>query len=198
MQLQDNFQNDQELFQFALSHDIIDLENLKGVVIDMNRKEILSQHKHAITQGKDGRWSTRISLENGKSVVRHRKTKEELEDYLVDYYRSLQEAVYIKDVFWLWMNEKLDYGEIKKQSYDKYCAEYKRFFRPQLPICRKKFKYITEQDLEQFIKTTIRDLGLTRKGYSGLVTLLNGIFKYGKSCAYLFPMKCKTTFPRFL
>jgi integrase len=184
MKLQNNPQNEQEILQYAISHDIIDLENLGCVVTDMNRKEILSQHKHAITQGKDGRWSTRITLENGKSVVRHRTTKEELENFLVDYYKSLQEAVYIKDVFWLWMNEKLDYGEIKKQSYDKYCAEFKRFFRPQLPICRKKFKYITELDLEQFIKTTIRDLELTRKGYSGLVTLLNGIFKYGKKLGH--------------
>ena len=44
----------------------------------------------------------------------------------------------------------------------------------------KKFKNISELDLESFIKTSIRDLGLTRKAYSGLVTLLNGIFKYGK------------------
>lgn len=41
-------------------------------------------------------------------------------------------------------------------------------------------KNITEEDLERFIKTTIRDMELTRKAYSGLVTLLNGIFKYGK------------------
>lgn len=78
------------------------------------------------------------------------------------------------------MNEKLDYGEIKKQSYDKYCAEFKRFFTKDSFICIKKMKNITEEDLERFIKTTIRDMELTRKAYSGLVTLLNGIFKYGK------------------
>jgi integrase len=82
------------------------------------------------------------------------------------------------------MNEKLDYGEIKKQSYDKYCADYKRFFPKDSFICVKKFKNITEDDLERFIKTTIRDLELTRKAYSGLVTLLNGIFKYGKKLGH--------------
>lgn len=156
------------------------MENIKNVVADMNRKEILAQHKYAIIQGSDGRWSTRIVLEDGTNAVRHRKTREELENYLVDYYKSLEEAVYIKDVFWKWMNEKLDYGEIKKQSYDKYCAEFKRFFPNDSFICIKKFKNITEMDLERFVKTTIRDLQLTRKAYSGLVTLLNGIFKYGK------------------
>jgi integrase len=134
------------LLKYALDKRIIDIENLKGVVADMTRKE--------------------------------------LEDYLVSYYKSLEDAVYIKDVFWRWMNEKLDYGEIKKQSYDKYCADFKRFFRPQLSICRNQFKHITELDLEHFIKTSIRDLELTRKAYSGMVTLLNGIFKYGKKLGY--------------
>jgi integrase len=82
------------------------------------------------------------------------------------------------------MNEKLEFGEIKKQSYDKYCNEFKRFFKPELSICIKKFKNITELDLEHFIKTTIKEYQLTRKAYSGLVTLLNGIFKYGKKLGH--------------
>lgn len=172
--------DEKEVLQYALEKSIINVENIKNVVADMNKKEILAQHKYAIIQGSDGRWSTRIVLEDGTNAVRHRKTREELENYLVDYYKELEEAVYIKDVFWKWMNEKLDYGEIKKQSYDKYCAEFKRFFPNSSSICTKKFKNITEIDLEHFIKATIRDLQLTRKAYSGLVTLLNGIFKYGK------------------
>jgi integrase len=176
--------DDNELFQYAIKNSIIDVDNLRNAVDDMNRKEILAQHQYSITQGTDGRWSTRVMLENGTNVVRHRKTREELENYLVAYYTELEEAVYIKTVFELWMNEKLDYGEIKKQSYDKYYAEFKRFFPKNLPICNKKLKNITENDLEHFIKSRIRDLELTRKAYSGLVTLLNGIFKYGKKLGY--------------
>ena len=175
-----NLSDERELLQFALEKRIIDVKSIKDVVADMNKKEILAQHSQTIWQGSDGNWHTHTILEDGKRVVRHRKTREELENYLVDYYKKLEEAVYIKDVFWKWMNEKLDYCEIKKQSYDKYCAEYKRFFPNDCSICSKKFKNITEDDLEHFIKTTIRDLQLTRKAYSGLVTLLNGIFKYGK------------------
>lgn len=175
-----NISDEKELLQYALEKRIIDVESIKDVVADMNKKEILAQHSQTIWQGSDGNWHTHIILEDGKRVVRHRKTREELENYLVDYYKKLEEAVYIKDVFWKWMNEKLDYGEIKKQSYDKYCAEFKRFFPNDCSICMKIFKNITEADLEHFIKTTIRDLQLTRKAYSGLVTLLNGIFKYGK------------------
>ena len=156
-----NLSDERELLQFALEKRIIDVESIKDVVADMNKKEILAQHSQTIWQGSDGNWHTHIILEDGKRVVRHRKTREELENYLVDYYKKLEEAVYIKDVFWKWMNEKLDYCEIKKQSYDKYCAEYKRFFPNDCSICSKKFKNITEDDLEHFIYTTIRDLQLT-------------------------------------
>ena len=180
MNNQTNVSDKKEILQYAVDSGIINLESIKNVVDDMTKKEILAQHKYAIVQGSDGRWSTRVPLDEGTSAVRHRKTREELEDYLVNYYKELKKSIYIKDVFWKWMNEKLDYGEIKKQSYDKYCAEFKRFFTKDSFICIKKMKNITEEDLERFIKTTIRDMELTRKAYSGLVTLLNGIFKYGK------------------
>jgi integrase len=179
-----DFKDNNEVFQYAVDKSIIDLAEIKDAVAQMNKKDILAQHTQTIWQGADGKWHTHVILEDGTRVVRHRKTREELEDYLVDYYKQRNESVYLNDVFWKWMNEKLDYGEIKKQSYDKYCAEYKRFFPKDSFICTKKFKNITEDDLERFIKTTIRDMDLTRKAYSGLVTLLNGIFKYGKKLGH--------------
>ena len=42
-------------------------------------------------------------------------------------------------------------------------------------------RQITENDLETFIKTTIHERELTSKMYSGLRTIILGIFKYGKS-----------------
>lgn len=46
------------------------------------------------------------------------------------------------------------------------------------------FSSIKEDDLTDFIKSTIHKLGLTRKTYAGLRTLVRGIFKYGKSKKY--------------
>ena len=170
----------EDVLRFAVSSGIINTEEIKTVVDDMTRKEILEQHQYTLSQGKDGRWSTRILQEDGKYIIRHRKTKEELEDCLIEYYRQQQESIYLSDVYWKWMNEKLEYGEIQRQSYDRYNTDFERFFKKSEVICSKKFKNITEDDLEHFIKATIRDLHLTRKTYASLVTLLNGIFKYGK------------------
>lgn len=43
---------------------------------------------------------------------------------------------------------------------------------------------ITEEDLTEYIKTTIHEKHLTRKAYSGLSTLIRGIFKHGKAKGY--------------
>lgn len=61
-----NISDEKEIFQYALESGIIDIENIKNVVADMTKKEILAQHKYAIVQGSDGRWSTRVPQEDGK------------------------------------------------------------------------------------------------------------------------------------
>lgn len=169
-----------ELVKYALTHGIIDFDELEERVEAMRRKDYLKQHTSKIWQNEHGQWLTHIRDKKGKRQLRYRKSKEELEDFLVEFYKKQVKYEYIKDVFEAWSKEKLEYGEIQKQSYDKYCAEFKRFFKADLPICRKKMNNITELDIEQFIKECIRDHHLTRKTYSNLSLLLNGIFKYAK------------------
>ena len=171
---------DQEIFQYALTHGIINENELSRSVEDMKRKQIISSHPYSIWQNEAGLWCTHIRDINGKKKIRRRKTKEELLDFIVHHYRELEEKIYIKDLFEEWSEKKLRYGEISKQSYDKYCSEFKRFFTPDKKICKKQVKQITELDLEDFIKSTIHDMSLTRKAYSNLSLLINGIFKYAK------------------
>lgn len=173
-----------EILQEAIRRGIVDIEQLADDVNDMKRKEVLSQHPSEIWQNKEGMFLTYVYDKDGKRMIRRRKTREELEDYLVDYYKKLEEEVYLSDLFEKWSSEKLEYGEIQKQSYDRYVSDFHRFFQASLPICRKKVKNITEDDLEAFIKTTIRDEKLSRKSYSGLATLINGMFKYAKRHKY--------------
>ena len=138
-------------------------------------------HKHKIWHNdNDGEWYTHIYDEKGKRRIRHRKTEKQLEDYLVDFYKKKEDKVFIKDVFCQCYDKKLANGEIQKQSYDRYKSDFERFFKKGLPICEKQFKQITEKDIEDLIRNSIRDHNLTRKTYNGLAILINGIFRYGK------------------
>lgn len=171
-----------ETLRMAMECGIISMEEISTRVQQMKRQEILSQH--AYWQNKDGLWLTHFQDKQKGRITRKRKSKEELENLIIEYYNNLKKEIYIKDVFGKWINSKRDYGEIQKQSYDRYCTDFKRFFPETLPICKKEFSRITEDDLTDFIKSTIHELRLTRKTYAGLRTLIRGIFKYGKTQKY--------------
>ena len=174
----------EEIIREAFDYGILDVQNVTDMLESMKRKELLSKHSQEIFQNKStGLWYTHV-YENGKRLTRKRKTRKELENYLVEFYKTQDEEVFLKDVFKMWSDEKLRYGEIQKGSYDRYISDFKRFFPASSSICRKKFKYISEEDIEAFIKSTICDLSLSRKSFNGLKILLNGIFKYGKKKGY--------------
>lgn len=175
---------DINVLQDAITSGIIDYKEIVVAIDEMKRKDILEKHPYSIWQNKEGKWLTHLPNKEGKKIVRRRNTRQELEDYLVDFYKQQEDAIYIKDVFEKWIEYKLSFGEIEKQTYDRYQTDYKRYFKASKDICRKKFKNITERDIEYFVKSTIHDLNLTRKAYSGLSVLINGIFKYGKRNGY--------------
>lgn len=177
----------EETIQIALQSGIINLDEITMSIEKMKREEILSNHPFSVWYSEtDNLWKTYLpdsTKKNGR-VFRKRKTKEEIEDVIIEFYSSQRQEIYIRDVFKEWSESKLHYGEIQKQSYDRYCTDFQRFFPNNHPICRKKFKNITYTDLTDFIKATIHDKHLTRKTYSSLRLLVRGIFKYGKSKGY--------------
>ena len=176
----------EEILQKALQAGIIDFDMLGQRVENMTREQILKNHPYKIWPNKHGLWLTYIpdKTKKYKRAFLKRKTEEELQDAVVKFYQKQKEEMYIRNVFKEWSESKLKYGEIKKQSYDRYCTDFERFFPQNLSICRKKMKNISEADLTDFIKSTIHEKKLTRKSYSGFRTLLNGIFKYGKLKGY--------------
>jgi len=174
---------DNDSLQKAISCGILDIESINSAVLEMTRKELLAMHKYAIWE-KKGVFITHIIDDEGKRAIRRRNTLEELEDMLVEIYRTRVDVIKIDRVFNEWIDEKLTYGEIRKQSYDRYKSDYKRFFTAKEKIVNKEFKNITYDDLEKFIKQSIRDHKLSRKSYSGLVTLLMGIFRFGLHKGY--------------
>lgn len=153
-------------------------------VTSMKRKEVEQKHNQSIWWDERGRkYCTHIYIDN-KRVIRRRKTKEELLDFLIEYYDELEHTRTIKDVFSEWIDKKYSNGEIKKQSYDRYYTDFNRFFSDKEAICSKSFDKINELDLADFIEATIVEEKLTTKTYAGLRTLINGMFKYGKKMSY--------------
>lgn len=181
-----NLSTDETLHE-AIDNGIIDYDNLAQKVAMTKREEILKNHPYEIWQNAKGVYFTYLPDKNSKEgrVRRKSKSLETLKDSIVKFYCDQEKTIYFTDVFEEWINRKLEFDEIKKQSYDRYYTDYDRFFiKSDNSIVKKKFSNITSCDLEEFIKTSIRDFRLTKKTYSGLELIIRGVFKYGKSKKY--------------
>lgn len=167
-----------EILQFIIQSGIINFDDVQNSMEDMKRKELLEKHPYKIWKGKDGEWYTYLPRQGNGRVLKKRKSKSDLEKIIIDYYKE-QREILLSDIFQEWSSQKLEYGEIQKQTYDRYKTDFHRFF-DNSDIAEKDIRKITEDDLELFIRETIRRKGLSNKAYGGLRLLIIGIFKYAK------------------
>ena len=172
-----------ELLKYAIENGMLDTALVQKNIEMQKRKELLEMHKYDIWQGTNGKWYTYLPDDQKGRVLKKRNSQEDIENLVVEYYRQKEETHYLEDVFNAWVEEKLEYGEIQKQTYDRYKTDFHRFFDGQ-DISKTDIKYITEEYLEHFVKETIRDKELTNKAYAGLRTIVMGIFRYAKKKKY--------------
>ncbi len=177
--------SDKQLLNFAIENDIIDVGALKEQIAMNERKKYLDMHTNKIWKSDDGKWNTYIedsSTVSGRRRIRRNDLKS-VEDVIVSYYKADHHDITVKELFYEWIDRKMSYGEIQKQTYDRYEVDFNRFFGD-WKFANAKVNYITEEDLEDFIRKTIHDMNLSAKGWANLRTLLNGMFKYAKKRGY--------------
>ena len=173
--------SDKELLNFAIENGIIDVSDIQQKIEMNERNRYIENHNYSIWQSKDGKFYTYLPDEKynrGKRLIK-RTTEQALNDAIVQFYKERENEPYIEDVFDEWLDRKLKYGEIEKQTADRYKTDFIKYIKNS-HIAQIKFRYITEDDLEDFIRTTIKEKQLTSKAWGNLRTLINGIFKRGK------------------
>jgi integrase len=146
-----------------------------------NNKKYLAQHNNTIWQGKDGAYYTH--LPDAKRTILRKVSKESLEADIIAYYKAVEDRPTVKDLFYRWITEKLELCEISKGTYDRYENDFKRFFSNS-ELLEVMVDTLQDDDLEFFIRKTIASQKLSAKAYSGLRTILNGMFKYAKKKKY--------------
>lgn len=168
----------EEILQRLVDSGMIDLTTVEQSIEQMERQKLLAQHKFRIWQSTDGRWYTNvIDSKSGKRRVIKRVSKADLEESLIEFYRGYSVEPTFENVFNEWIDSKTEFGEVQKQTIDRYVADYKRYIA-NTDIAKTKVKYLKEIDLEEFIKTTIHKQNLTYKNWSNLRILINGTMKY--------------------
>ncbi len=174
-----------ELLQKALECDTIDWRVIEEQVEMNERKKYLEMHSYEIWQGKNGKWYTHLpdsTSKDGRKLLK-RSTEESLQAGIIEHYKQSVNEPTMQDVYMLWIQKKLDYGEIQIQTADRYGRDFERFFDSE-SLKNRKIRYITEDELEDFIRTTIHQKELTAKAWGNLRTLLNGMFKFAKKSGF--------------
>lgn len=94
----------------------------------VRRKELLERHPYKIGQGKDGNWRTYLpDKEKGRKLVK-RSSRQGVEDVVISFWKSEIENPTIKEIFTEWADRKLETGEIKNPTYERYKIDFERFF----------------------------------------------------------------------
>lgn len=174
----------EELLKYAVDNGMIDLSYVQEQIEMKKREEILSKHPYKIWEGKDSKWYTYLPdvSKNSKRRLIKKNSKRLIENTIIDYWKGVGEIHTLKSTFYEWIKEKLEYGEIEKNTYDRYETDFHRFFNKGFENTN--IKNISEEMLEDFIKSTINNKRLTSKAYSGMRTIIIGIFKYAKKHKY--------------
>ena len=168
--------SESEYLQAALDSGMIDLTTIRMQIEMAEKKKYLEGHK--IYTDKNGKWYTRLKFDDGTKLVK-RSTKEAVEKEIIQYEKDLENDPTVHDVFYMFINQKLRYKDISKSTYDRYEADYNRYIQGK-EIDRIKFRRLTEEYLEDFIRCAIADNELTSKGYANLRTILRGMLLYAK------------------
>lgn len=169
-----------EILRYALDNDIIDMSNISEQIEMNERKKYLESHPYSIWEGKDGLWYTRVRDDiSGKMLLKKRKTRADLDDCIIAHYKRIDEEPTIQKIFEEWVEQKLEYNEIGRATAGRYKRDFNRYFEL-FNMKERRVSYITEDDIEGFIRKTIADNNLTAKAYSNVKTLILGIFKYAK------------------
>ena len=76
-----------EVLKYAIENGIIDLSRIQDEIEMTKREELLKKHPYSIWESKDGKWHTYLPDEE-KRVSRKRKTKKEIEDLIIEYWKQ--------------------------------------------------------------------------------------------------------------
>ena len=164
-----------DILNYAIENGIIDLVNLQQQVEDMRKTEYLKNHDQAIWES-NGYWYTHVKTSRGRKLLK-RSTRDSLNELIIQTYFDMEVNPTIEECYTQWSKNKLEYQEIQKQTYDRYETDFKRYF---VKFGKRKIKDVTDDELYDFCKNTIRDNKLTAKAWGNVRTLIIGTWKYAK------------------
>ena len=173
-----NEKNVIEMLNYLVKRDNLNVDDVLKELDDMRRDTILKQHKenYKVWQAKDGRWKTKLpdGSKYGKLIAK--ATLENLENFIVDYYKALGEekenleAVYPKFI-------ECKYLSSEKGTANKLQWVWNTYYKDST-IIKVELSKMTVGDLSEWLLELIAKRNLTKKKYVEVKGLMNQLYDY--------------------
>ena len=171
-----------ELLSYIEKNGTMPSDSILDVIEIMEKeKAVLMIHEYSIAQGqgKDQRWFSRIR-KDGKLKKVGKQTRQELIDYLYDFYFIKDSAVpSLAEVFDEWMELKLLTN--RNNGVHRLETEYKRHYLSE-PLTKEllhtPMDKITAIDLKRWSYQMIRKYDMTAKAYRNMFTIWRQVYDY--------------------
>lgn len=173
-----------DLLRFAVENGMLDMDALRGQMEKVEREKLLNKNPYKPYVDKNGFWCVYLpdDAKPSKRILKRRKTRKELEDVMISYWKKEEDNPTVKDVFLDWINGKKNRNEISVTTHDRYLRQFEQCFSS---IKDKRIKNISECDVEDFVLSVIYEKRLTPKGFGNFRTLCYGLFRLAKKRSYV-------------
>ncbi len=179
-----NYTTEYEILKYLLDSNTIDISTIQHEIEMKKNAEYMAMHPYNVWQGKNGYWYT---LFDGEPKRKRCKEKQDLEQFIINYYKNQSTFFNIKDAFDDWLSVKGQTG-LKCQSVTRYSDRIRHFTLENKfaeHILKKQFKDITEDDLDGFIYETAINEVQNGKEFREFVSHLRNMLKYAKRKKYI-------------
>ena len=171
-----------DCLQYRNSDGSIDLDGVREMMVDIERKKIIDDHPYSISQGNDGRWRTWVKDENAKAGRKQivKSTREKLENALVEYYlrndeRLVRIRMTLRELYPKWIKYKsLHNAETYIPRID---SEWKRCYENS-PIVDKPIRELKKLELDEWAHSLIREHDMTKTMYYNMSLIMRQCLDY--------------------
>lgn len=169
---------EEELLQFALDNDIMDLSSVQDAInMRRQKQELLAMHPFQIWNGKDGKWYTYLPDKEKGRVLKKRNSKDEIEKVVCNFWKEQTANPTIRELFEEWNDRRL---ELKKISPATHLRNKQFFNRHYKEMGERKIRAVSYDDWCDFLEAQIPKYNLTAKAFSGLKCVTKGLLKRAK------------------
>lgn len=178
----------QELLDFQIRNGMLNLDDVREQIVDIERKKILNSHPYAISHGKDGRWRTWVPDKNAKDGRKKiaKSTKEKLEEAIICFYLDNDEELKrkrmtMRDLYPMWLEyKKLHSSETTIPRVE---TDWKKFYEDDpisIPIIDKRIRELTKIELDEWIHKLIRKYDMTKTMYYNMSLIIRQCLDYAE------------------